>query len=214
MEKLLNRSVIILGGGGHASVLIEILRLINSDIIGIVDPFLKKGIKVNDITVIGSDDAVLDYSNSEVVLVNALGPLPNKISIREDLSTKFTNLGYQFLTLIHPRAYVSPSARVEDGAQIMAGAIVQAESNIGSLSVINSGAIIEHNCCIGDHTHIAPGAILCGGVQAGSGVFVGAGAVVLQNLKLKAYSTLAAGVTLRKNLLRKEVFYGHSHESR
>jgi sugar O-acyltransferase (sialic acid O-acetyltransferase NeuD family) len=208
LEKLLNKSVIILGGGGHASVLIEILRLIDSDIIGIVDPFLEKGIKVKDITVIGSDDAVLDYPNSGVVLVNALGPLPKK-STREDLSTKFINLGYQFLTLIHPRAYVSPSARIEDGAQIMAGALVQAKSYIGRLSVINSGAIIEHDCCIGDHAHIAPGAILCGGVQAGSGVFVGGGAIVLENLRLEAYSTLAAGVTLRRNLLRKEVFYGH-----
>jgi len=208
LEKLLNKSVIILGGGGHASVLIEILRLIDSDIIGIVDPFLEKGIKVKDITVIGSDDAVLDYPNTGVVLVNALGPLPKK-SIREDLSTKFINLGYQFLTLIHPRAYVSPSARIEDGAQIMAGALVQAKSYIGRLSVINSGAIIEHDCCIGDHAHIAPGAILCGGVQAESGVFVGGGAIVLENLRLEAYSTLAAGVTLRRNLLRKEVFYGH-----
>ena len=94
MGKLLNKSVIILGGGGHASVLIEILRLIDSDIIGIVDPFLEKGIKVKDITVIGSDDAVLDYPNSEVVLVNALGPLPKK-STRENcqqsLSTLDTN---------------------------------------------------------------------------------------------------------------------------
>lgn len=213
MEKLLNKSVIILGGGGHAYVLIEILRLMNSNIIGIVDPFLKRGIKVNDITVIGPDDAILDYPNSEVVLVNGLGPLPKKISTREDLSTKFIKLGYRFLSLIHPQAYVSPSARIEEGAQIMAGAIVQAESNIGSLSVINSGAIIEHNCCIGDHVHIAPGAILCGGVQTGSGVFVGAGAIVFQNLKLEAYSTLAAGVTLRRNLLREEVFYGHSLKS-
>jgi len=208
LGKLLNKSVIILGGGGHASVLIEILRLIDSDIIGIVDPFLEKGIKVKDITVIGSDDAVLDYPNSEVVLVNALGPLPKK-STREALSTKFINLGYQFLTLIHPRAYVAPSARIEDGAQIMAGALVQAQSRIGRLSVVNSGAIIEHDCSIGDHAHIAPGAILCGGVQAAEGVFIGSGAVVLENTCLGANSILAAGVTLRKDLVENEVFYGH-----
>ena len=208
MGKLLNKSVIILGGGGHASVLIEILRLIDSDIIGLADPLLEKGSKVKDISVIGSDDAVLHYPNSEVVLVNAVGPLPKKTN-REALSTKFINLGYQFLTLIHPRAYVAPSAKIEDGAQIMAGALVQAQSRIGRLSVVNSGAIIEHDCSIGDHTHIAPGAILCGGVQTAEGVFIGSGAAVLENIRLGANSILAAGVTLRKDLMENEVFYGH-----
>ena len=189
-------------------MLIEILRLIECEIIGVVDPFLEKGINVNGIAVIGSDDAVLDYVNSEVLLVNALGPLPKK-STREALSIKFITLGYQFLTLIHPRAYVAPSAIIEDGAQIMAGALVQAQSHIGMLSVVNSGAIIEHDCTIGDHAHIAPGAILCGGVQAGEGVFIGCGAVVLENIRLGANSILAAGVTLRKDLMEKEVFYGH-----
>lgn len=206
--KLLNKSVIILGGGGHASVLIEILRLIDCEIIGIADPFLEKGIKVKDVTVIGSDDAVLDYLNSDVMLVNAVGPLP-KISTREALSKKFTNLGYQFLTLVHPRAYVAPSARIEDGAQIMAGALVQDQSRIGRVSVVNSGAIVEHGCSIGDHAHIAPGAILCGGVQAAEGVFIGCGAVVLENTRLGANSILAAGATLRKDLVENEVFYGH-----
>ena len=208
MGRPLNKSVIIQGGGGHASVLIEILRLIEPDIIGIVDPFLEKGSKVKGITVIGSDDAVLDYPNSEVVLVNALGPSPKK-STREALSTRFINLGYQFLTLTHPRAYVAPSARIEDGAQIMAGALVQSQSRIGRLTVVNSGAIIEHDCNISDHAHIAPGAILCGGVQAAEGVFIGSGAVVLENIRLGANSILAAGVTCRKDLVENEVFYGH-----
>lgn len=203
----MNKPIIILGGGGHASVLIDILSFMNSKVIGITDPLLEKGSLVNGVSVIGCDDRVLDFANSEVLLVNALGPRPKSL-IREILSQKFINLGYQFLTLIHPRAYVSSSAKIEDGAQIMAGAIVQAQSHIGMLSVVNTGAIIEHDCSVGEYGHIAPGAILCGGVQAGSGVFVGCGAVVLENLRLEANSTIAAGVTLRRNLLRKEIFYG------
>ena len=204
----MNKPVIIQGGGGHASVIIETLRLVGFDIIGIVDPFLEKGTQVKGINIIGSDEAILDYSNSEVMLVNAVGPSPKK-STREELSTKFLNLGYQFPTLIHPRAYVAQSARIEDGAQIMAGAVVQAQSHIGKLSVVNSAAIVEHDCSIGDHAHIAPGAILCGGVQAARGVFIGSGAVVLENTRLGSNAILAAGVTLRKDLVEREVFYGH-----
>ena len=86
---------------------------------------------------------------------------------------------------------------------------MQAQSRVGRLTVVNSGAIIEHDCSVGDHAHIAPGAILCGGTQAAEGVFIGSGAVVLENTCLGANSILAAGVTLRKDLVENEVFYGH-----
>jgi len=205
---ILNKPVILLGGGGHASVLIEILNLIDSKIIGIVDPDIEKGISIYGIPVIGGDNKVLDFSIEEVLLVNAVGPKP-KNSSRELLSKKFRNLGYQFKTLIHPNAYISKSSIIEEGSQIMAGAIVQAHALIGKCSVINSGAIIEHDCRIGEHNHVAPGAVLCGGVSTEFEVFIGSGAVVLENLHLKANTTIAAGVTLRKNLVNKKIFYGH-----
>ena len=205
---ILNKPIILLGGGGHASVLIEILILTNSTILGIVDPQLQKGILINGIPVLGNDDIVLDYSKQEVRLVNGLGPKV-KSSSREQLSNKFINLGYEFSTLIHPNAYVSKSSTIEEGSQIMAGAIIQTKALVGKLSVINSGAIIEHDCRIGEHNHIAPGAVLCGGVCTESGVFIGSGAVVLENLRIKSHSTIAAGSTLRKNLTNKEIFYGH-----
>ena len=204
----MNKPVLILGGGGHASVLIETLRLIGVEIAGIADPKLEKGTLVHgDIPVIGSDESVRQYAPIELLLVNGLGPTP-KARNRETLSKRFIALGYEFLSVIHPSAYVSPSARIEAGAQIMAGAVVQTGCRIGICSVVNTGGIVDHDCNVGDYSHIAPGAVMCGGVETGCGVFVGTGAVVIENLSLGDNSLLAAGVTLRKNLKTEEVFYG------
>lgn len=205
----LNKSIILLGGGGHASVLLEILALEKSEVIGIIDPHKKKGASISGIPIIGNnDDEVLEHSKEEILLVNAIGPKP-KSSERKILSKKFLKLGYQFKTLIHPSAHISNTSIIKNGCQVMAGAIIQANAIIGALSVVNSGAIIEHDCNIGEYNHIAPGAILCGGVKTESGVFIGSGSTILENLTLKANSTLAAGVTLRKNLCNNKIFYGH-----
>jgi UDP-perosamine 4-acetyltransferase len=204
----LNKRVIILGGGGHAGVLIEILRMLNIKIIGVADPNLSRESVVHGgIPVIGCDEAVMSYTPDETMLVNGMGPA-HKNSYREVLSRKFISAGHKFLTLVHPQAYVSPSAQISPGVQIMAGAVVQTKSFIGEMAVINTGAIVDHNCRVDDYTHLGPGSVLCGGVETGCGVFVGAGSVVIENLSLGRNALLAAGVTLRRDLKAGETFFG------
>ncbi len=204
----MSKPVIILGGGGHAGVLVETLRLTGSKIVGITDPSFQKGtLLYDDIPVLGSDESIKEYDPSKLLLVNGLGPSPKENS-REVLSKQFTTLGYEFLSVIHPSAYVSPNAIIEAGAQIMAGAVIQNGCSIGFCSVVNTGSIVDHDSNVGDYSHIAPGAVICGGVKVGRGVYVGTGSVVIENLSLGNNSLLAAGVTLRKNLKIGELFYG------
>src|SRR6185312_14295503 len=88
--------------------------------------------------------------------------------------------GLTALTLIHPSAIVSASARLGDGVQCLWGAIVAAGAVIGADVIVNSGAIVEHDCRIDDHVHVASGATLTGAVQVAAFAHIGAGAVVRQ----------------------------------
>lgn len=206
----MSKPVLILGGGGHAGVLIETLHLLEVEVFGVADAHLETGsFTQSGIQVIGNDEAVLGYKSSDFFLVNGLGPVP-KNSRRSVLNKEFIALGYKFLTVVHPSAFVASSSEIGPGAQIMAGAIVQTGSQIGAMSVINTGAIVDHECSVGDYTHIAPGAVLCGGVHTGSSVFVGARAIVTEKLTLGDNSILAAGATLRRHLKAGEIFYGKS----
>ena len=204
----MNNPILLLGGGGHSGVLIETIQLLSLDILGIIDPNLKKGTLVdNNIPILGGDSIISSYSPDDVLLVNAVGPSPRE-KVREMITKKYMDIGYKFLTVIHPDAQVSNKSIISEGAQIMAGSVIQANTRIGIDSVINTGAVIDHDSVIGDHCHVAPGAIICGGVTAGDGSFFGAGSIVLENISIGEYSLLAAGITLRKNLQANEVFYG------
>lgn len=204
----MNKPVIILGGGGHASVLVDILRLNSVQIIGVSDPAFQEGELIfRDIPVISDEVIIEKYKNNKVSLINGIGPSPRS-QHREIINEKFIDLGYEFSSVIHPSALIAKSAFLESGSQIMAGVIIQSRSTVSQNSVINTGSVIDHDCFIGKYSHIAPGAVICGNVKTGSSVFIGAGATVIENLSLDDKALVAAGTTLRKNLLKEEKYYG------
>lgn len=203
-----DKPIIIIGAGGHALVLIDILRLNGREIIGATDPNIKKGnFLLNNIMIIGDDSEILNYKSSDIEIVNGLGP-SIRGSKRKDLTNSFTKAGYTFSKVIHPSSVIASNAKIAAGTQIMAGAIIQSKANIEFDSVINTGAIIDHDCHIMKHAHIAPGATLCGNVHVGNDVFVGANSVVIESIKLEDGATVGAGVTVRKNVSKNELYVG------
>jgi len=194
------KSILILGGGGHARVLISTLKALQRDIIGILDSNYEMiGSRVSGIPIIGNDEKINEYNNEEVELVNGIGSV-SSTEKRKKIYEKFKSAGYFFTSVIHPTAVVLDDVQLGEGVQIMAGAIIQTGCSIGDNSIINTGAIIDHDCTIEKHVHIAPGAVLSGsvcvrdmthigtaatviqGIEIGEGVIVGAGAVVISDI--------------------------------
>lgn len=197
----------VIGAGGHAAVLIEILLQLDHIIIGLVakDKPIESTIFSN-IPYYDSDDDILSFNKGDVMLVNGIGSLPG-FDVRARIHQKFKYHGYQFLSVISPRAMVSGYARLDEGVQIMPGAIVNTNSVIGASTIVNSGAIIEHDCLIGAHNHIAPGATLSGGVITGEHVHVGTGANIIQGIHIGASAVVGAGATVTKNLECNKTLY-------
>ncbi|WP_102524005.1 acetyltransferase [Vibrio tapetis] len=207
MSKPKLKPLIIIGGGGHASVLVDILRMQGRNIVAIVSPDDPNRRTVfKGLTRFRNDDDVFQFSNEDVLLVNGIGVLPNS-DFKQKLNQYYLAHGYQFETVIAETAQVSPYATVEAGAQVFAGAIIQAGARIASHVVINSGAIIEHDCCIGEYNHIAPNATLCGQVETEKNVFIGANATVIQGIKLAQHAVVGAGAVVIRNLLAGETCY-------
>ena len=207
MSKQELKPLIIIGGGGHASVLVDILRAQKRNILAVICP--------DDISVrrvfsgiphYKSDEDVLNFSTEDVLLVNGIGMLPRSC-LKRNVNERFEALGFEFETVIASSAEISEFAQLENGSQVFAGAIVQAGVKIGRHSVVNTGAIIEHDCDIGEHNHIAPSAILCGQVTTGDNVYIGAGATVIQNLNLGRGCIVGAGATILKNVEKNVLVY-------
>lgn len=202
----MSKPLVIIGAGGHAAVLAEILMTRGRKIVAVVSPnVITDNSPLAGINRIKTDEALLSaYLPEQVELVNGMGTTPGN-DLHFQLFNYFSEHGYHFESVISPDAIVSKYARLADGVQIMSGAIVQTNASISMNCIINSGAIIEHDCYIGAHNHIAPNATLSGGVITETHVHVGTGANVIQSLKIGEQAVIGAGCTVVRDVPAKQV---------
>lgn len=196
----MNYPLIILGAGGHAKVLIDALRLRSVEVLGIADTDPdKKGQLLLGVPVLGGDEQIMKYPAEKIQLVNGIGSV-RVTQLRRKLFEHFKISGYQFASIVHPSAIIAGDVVLSEGAQIMAGAVIQAGCHVGINTVINTGSVVDHDCHIGDHAHIAPGATLSGGVVVGENSHVGTGATVIQGIRIGRNSLVAAGAVVIRDV--------------
>ena len=185
--------IIILGSGGHAKVLIDVLRIRDIKVVGITSIELQDiNKKLNGINVIGNDEAIFRYSPESVHLVNGIG-YTGKTEKRRELFDFFKGKGYSFAGVIHPSAVVSLDVQMDEGVQVMAGAVIQTGSKIKKNTIINTKVSVDHDCVIGAHVHLAPGVTISGGVQVADDVHIGAGATIIQGIRIGKKCLIGAG---------------------
>lgn len=196
----MSKPVLVLGAGGHAAVLVDMLRQLNHTIVGLVarDKPADKPV-FSGIPYYASDEDVFSFDKEQVLLANGIGSLPGR-NVRSKVHQQFKQAGYQFVTVVSPYAIVSDYSRLAEGVQVMPGAIINANSVIGESTIVNSGAIVEHDCKIGRHNHIAPGVALSGDVVSGDYVHIGTGASVIQGVTIGDNVMVGAGATVTRNL--------------
>lgn len=196
-----HKPLVLIGGGGHASVLADILIGQGRDIVAVISPDdLSSRAVFAGLTHLTQDEEVKRFLPESVHLVNGIGMLPRSM-LRQRVNQQFLELGYQFETVIASDAHVSRFATIHSGAQILSGARVQTGAVIGEHTIVNSGALVEHDCQIGAYNHIAPHAALCGGISSEELVFIGAGAVICPGVSLGRKCIVGAGVTIRSDVL-------------
>lgn len=196
----MDKPVLVIGGGGHAKVLIDCLLLSQAHILGIVDSDINKiGQKVLGVPIIGTDEAILKYRPSEVLLVNGLGST-KEMTVRSKIFKWLKSMGYSFASIIHPTAIIATNVVMDEGVQIMAGAIIQPGCCLGSNVIINTNASLDHDCMIANHVHIAPGTTASGGVIIGEGSHIGTGTVIIQNVTIGSNSITGAGAIVIHNV--------------
>jgi UDP-perosamine 4-acetyltransferase len=194
-----NKRIIIIGGGGHAKVVIDAISSSGLyRIEGICDPRLRAGSKVAGIPVLGGDEYLDAAKGGSLYLALGLGTIRASRK-RKGLYERYCGR-FKFPAIIHKNALVAKSAAYGNGVQIMAGTIVQPDAAIGENVIINTGSIIEHDCRIAPHSHISIGAILGGGVEVGERSHVGMGARILQGVKVGKHATVGAGAVVTKDV--------------
>jgi sugar O-acyltransferase (sialic acid O-acetyltransferase NeuD family) len=201
---------VLLGVGGHARALLD---AIGDDFPAYPTICLDKqrslwGTRIQGIPIRGGDSLLprIFAAGTRRFIVGIGGTGDNRP--RRGLFELARQHGLRPLSIIHRHATISRSARIAEGAQILAGAIVCANARIAGNAIVNTGAIVEHDCRIKAHAHIAPGAVLCGGITVGIGAHIGAGATVIQGLVIGAWAVVGAGAVVTRNVPPRAVVVG------
>jgi sugar O-acyltransferase (sialic acid O-acetyltransferase NeuD family) len=194
------QAVIVIGAGGHARVLLDVLARCGVMVAGLTDADpAKHGKLVAGFRILGADGVLERHPPGSTILVNAMGSTESMIT-RQAIFERLKAAGYGFMTVTHPSAVIAPDAVLGEGVQVMAGAIIQPGAKIGANSILNTGAQVDHECVIGAHVHLAPGATLSGTVGVGDGTHVGTGATIVQGLRVGRGCLVAAGSVVTKDV--------------
>jgi UDP-perosamine 4-acetyltransferase len=182
--------ILVLGAGGHARPVIEALRATGVEPAGLLDDTASG--ELLGVAVLGPIGSLAVRWAPRLSAVIAIGDNATRARLGEICHA----LGIALPAVIHPAALISPSARVADGAQGRARAVIGPEATVGMLVLVNTGAIVEHDCAVGDAAHLGPGVVLCGGVRVGARALLGAGAVARPGLVIGDDAVVAPGAAL------------------
>ncbi len=193
------RDVILLGGGGHAKVVLDALRACCIPVRGFCDdnPEAALGAVIGRESHLGPLEAMVERA-ANFEMKGRLMPAVGDNTLRLGWVDR---LGRTWITSVtHPSAVLSLNVKIGDGVFIGAGAIVNNSTTIGDAAIVNTGAIVEHDCTIGAGVHIAPGAVVGGGCRIGKRALIGLGARVLPGVSIGEGATIGAGAVVTREV--------------
>lgn len=200
--------IVVVGGGGHAKVVISILRKLKSHrILGYTD--LKDNGAVLGVPYLGSDRELATLANERKKLnaILAVGQV-GLGDARCELWMRLQLPALSFPLVVSPDAIVNEEVSGGEGAVVMDGAAINSGVTIGRGAIVNTNSTIEHDVVLGDWVHIAPGATISGGVTVGRFSMIGAGATVIEGVKIAASCMVGAGATVVRDLTEQGVYVG------
>ena len=194
----------VLGAGGHARTVIDILTCQNQfqKILVFDESFLGNEETILGARVVGKISDIFKFTRGENIFL-ALGTISTRKKIIDDLNL----LRFNIQNLIHPKSQVSRSAKLGKGNYVGAFANIGPMSQIGDFNIVNTHANIEHEVKIGSFNNISPNSVVCGRSSVGDSVFIGASSVVNENLAISNGVIVGSNSTVTQNLTKQFTTY-------
>ncbi|MGH2684370.1 MAG: NeuD/PglB/VioB family sugar acetyltransferase, partial [Actinomycetota bacterium] len=119
---------------------------------------------------------------------------------RERLAAPLLEGGLELVSLVHPRSYVAPSARL--GADVFVGAMcgIGAHARLGDHVMLQGNAYVGHDSVLDVAVTLAPGVAIGGRARVGDRAFLGLGAVILPDVSVGEDAVVGAGAVVRTDV--------------
>ncbi|MBX3611680.1 MAG: acetyltransferase [Hydrogenophaga sp.] len=183
--------LVIVGAGGHGRSVLELVRQLGAYIpAGFLDDTLEPGTEIMGMPVLGSTAVLADLPAKGIADIHvAIG----HNSTRQALLTRAGSAGLRCATLVHPRAFIAPSATVGSGCAVMAMASVGTEAVLADGAIVNMGAVVDHHARVGPCGHLGANATMAGGTSIGARAWMQAGSAIGYHVHLPDDAMLAPG---------------------
>lgn len=208
------KNIVIVGAGGHAKVVIDVLeREGKYRIVGILDPHRNVGDSISGYSVVGSEVNIVSLRDSMSIygVVIAVGDNFMRASIAANL-VKF-DPDLVFISSIHPSAILGSRVQIGEGSIVMAGACINSDAVIGRLCIVNTRASIDHDAIFGDYSSMGPGAVCGGQCKVGEYTAIGIGSVLKHSVNIGEHTVLGAGSLVLRSIESNVVAYGSPAET-
>ena len=194
------KKLIIIGAGGFALEVIDLIESINSikekyTIIGLLDD-KKKDFILKSYNIIGK---VSDYKKfSQHLFVIAIA----NPEIRQSIYSELVNNKITLPNLIHPNTEISNHAIYDDNSAIIINYATQisAKAKIGRAVIIDSKSYIGHETELRSFVTIYPGVYISGKNIIYEKAEIGLGSRIIQGLSVGSNTIIGAGSTVISNI--------------
>lgn len=121
------------------------------------------------------------------------------MAVRRQLVEQLTAAGGTFVSFVHPRAYVAPTAEIGVGAVIYPWATVSNASRLAPHVHLNYYASVGHDCQVGSYSLLAPYATLNGFVVLDEEVYLSTHATVVPGRRLGRRAKVSANSAVMRD---------------
>ncbi|EEE39319.1 acetyltransferase [Prochlorococcus marinus] len=157
----MKKNLLILGYGDHSKVITEIAKQIGYESFKYIDTNLEDNLILKNKFV--NNSLPNGFSGDFFI---AIGDNYSREKIYKLF--KKTNPLSNLVSLIHPKAYISASAQIDDGVCILPMSVVNSNCEICKGALINVNCVIDHNSVIGSFASMSPNSCVGGNVKVGN----------------------------------------------
>jgi sugar O-acyltransferase (sialic acid O-acetyltransferase NeuD family) len=189
---------VILGQVGLSHILCDVISEMHGPdaVVGYIDETPEKlGQVVGGKPVLGGFDWFSDNDPHEFQAVIALSPQSKKIMVEKALA-----VGLEFPNLIHPRAWVSPSASMGRGNIVLQNAVIQVEARIRDFNLFHVASQVGHYAEIGSYCFLAPHVRMVENSGMGDGVFMGTNCTAVGGAQVGSWATVGAHAVVMRDV--------------
>ena len=193
--------LVVLGTGGHAKVVLEILESIGvHEIVGVCSGDPEAPDRVAGYPFLGDFDILpeLRRTGVEHAAIGIGGWTDN--DFRRQVFSDVKAMGFRPVTAVHPTAVVARNVEIGEGSIVGSGAVVMTEAVIGRDTIVSSGSLVGHETTIRDHVLISGGVKVGANVDIEDGAVIAFGATVVSRLTVGENALVAAGAVVVRDV--------------